>query len=257
MADAVVIMSDTAPVIRSRNPKRLTTENSVYLRKIEELANEKLRFFRDKELREQETNKSNPKSVRTSWKKKKISKSKRPPSTGEASSKKRKLPKKADDRPKKPVVVNEITEGLKEFIVNEMKGRDVRLVIQKKLFDSDTRHGLNRLNMPLKQLQTNEFLTQDEKDHLKKEKGNQIEVRLLGPTLEMYKDPMSLRWWPMEKTDNYVFATNWYRFWSENKLHLKRDSNVQVWSFRGSDQMLCFAVVCVEEPVVEVVDSDS
>ncbi|MFS8028344.1 putative DNA-binding pseudobarrel domain superfamily [Helianthus anomalus] len=137
-----------------------------------------------------------------------------------------------------------------------MKGRDVRLVTQKKLFDSDTRHGLNRLNMPLKQLQTNEFLTEDEKDHLKEETGNQIEVRLLGRTLEIYKDPMNLRWWPMEKTENYVLTTNWYRFWLANKLHLKRDSNVQVWSFRGSDK-LCFVVVCVEEPIVEIVDSDS
>ncbi|KAF5778562.1 putative DNA-binding pseudobarrel domain superfamily [Helianthus annuus] len=135
-----------------------------------------------------------------------------------------------------------------------MKGTDVRVVIQKKLFDSDTRHGLNRLNMPVNQLQTNEFLTVDEKEHLRKGKGNQIEVRLLGPTLEIYKDPMNLRWWPMESSENYVFATNWYRFWSTNKLHLKRDSNVQVWSFRGSDQKLCFAVVCVEEPVVEVVE---
>ncbi|KAM0047790.1 putative DNA-binding pseudobarrel domain superfamily [Helianthus debilis subsp. tardiflorus] len=233
---------------RRRNQRILTTENNQYLRKIEELANDMLRFFRDKELK----NKSNAMSVvkdEVSAERLRKSKGKRPRSTTSVVknvSKKRKVPKKGE-RP--PVVTNEITQRLYEFIVDEMKGTDVKLVIQKTLYKSDTLKTQNRLNMPFNQLETNKFLTEDERQIVESDvpKENNIEVSLLGPTSEMYKLKMELTMWPMLSTYNYVLKTNWYQFWFDNKQHLKEGSKIQVWSFRR-DQQLCFAIVCVEKP---------
>ncbi|KAJ0718385.1 putative DNA-binding pseudobarrel domain superfamily [Helianthus annuus] len=219
---------------RRRNQRILTTENNKYLRKIEELANKWLRFFRDKELQEEKN-----KSI--------VKEGKRPQSTTSVVknvSKKRKVPKKGE-RP--PVVTNEITQRLDEFIVSKMNGTDVKLVIQKTLYKSDTLKTQNRLNMPFNQLQTNKFLTEDERQIVEPDvpKENNIEVSLLGPTLEMYKLKMELTMWPMLSTYNYVLKTNWYQFWFDNRKHLKEGSKIQVWSFRR-DQQLCFAIVCVE-----------
>ncbi|KAL8213913.1 hypothetical protein R6Q57_003362 [Mikania cordata] len=129
--------------------------------------------------------------------------------------KKIKVPPKAV---RTPLVTNETTKRLKEFIANEMKGTDMKLVIQKTLYKSDNVKGLNRLNMPMNQLENDDFLTVDEIQILNKRtpKVNEIEVRLLGPTLEMYKDPMKLKMWHMSSTANYVLTTNWHRFWVEN-----------------------------------------
>ncbi|KAI3755295.1 hypothetical protein L1987_55091 [Smallanthus sonchifolius] len=209
----------------------LTAEDIYYLHKIEALANERLRFFRNKEYsrQQQETNNSN----------------KRPRSTtveDHHDHKKRNVAVVVRTPP--PPVLTVSTERLKEFIVNEMKGTNVKLVIQKTLYKSDTEKGLNRLNMPVNQLENNEFLTADEKQTLNKRntKDNDIEVLLLGPTLEVYGEPMKLKMWHMASTVNYVLTTAWFKFWKENEVHLPKNSKIKVWSFRR-DQQLCFAVV--------------
>nr|GEX62461.1 B3 domain-containing protein, DNA-binding pseudobarrel domain protein [Tanacetum cinerariifolium] len=53
---------------------------------------------------------------------------------------------------------------------------------------SDLKQDQNRLNLPLKKLETEDFLTIEEKLALENE--YEIEVRLVGPTLKMYKEPM-------------------------------------------------------------------
>ncbi|MFS7943712.1 putative DNA-binding pseudobarrel domain superfamily [Helianthus anomalus] len=232
---------------RRRNQRILTTKNNKYMRKIEELANEWLRFFHDKKLQE-EKNKSIVKEEVSAERLRK-SKGKRLQSTTfvvKNVSKKRKVPKKGECP---PVVTNEITQRLNEFIVNEMKGTDVKLVIQKTLYKSDTLKTQNRLNMPFNQLETNQFLTEDERQIVVSDvpKENNIEVSLLGPTLEMYKLKMELTMWFIFSTYNYVLKTNWYQFWYDNKQHLKEGSKIQVWSFRRN-QWLCFVIVCVEKP---------
>ncbi|KAL8213915.1 hypothetical protein R6Q57_003364 [Mikania cordata] len=227
----------TAWAKRRRTKRVVINEDIYHMKKMEELANERLRFFCKQDLREQQAKET-----------KKSTKSKRKRSTtctyGEDDHKK-KIPPKGI---RTPSVTNETTKRLKEFIANEMKGTDMKLVIQKTLYKSDTEKGLNRLNMPMNQLENDDFLTVDEIQILNKrtQKVNEIEVRLLGPTLEMYKDPMKLKMWHMSSTANYVLTTHWHRFWVENKVHLPKDAKIQVWSFRR-DQQLCFAVVCVEE----------
>nr|GEX20079.1 pectinesterase inhibitor [Tanacetum cinerariifolium] len=89
-----------------------------------------------------------------------------------------------------PVVKNEVTERLQKFITcDEMNGSEPKLVIQKVLYMSYLKQYQNRLSLPLKNLETEDFLTIEEKLALENE--NEIEVRLVGPTLKMYKEPMS------------------------------------------------------------------
>ena len=159
------------------------------------------------------------------------------------SKKKRKTPPKIESG---PVVKNEVTEQLQKFIrSDEMNGAELKLVTQKVLYMSDLKQDQNRLSLPLKQLITEDFLTTEER--LKLENKEEMEVRVVGPTLEMYKEPMRLAIWDMNKTHNLVLKTNWYHFVKENKEHLKELSKIQVWSFR-KNQQLCFALAVVARP---------
>ncbi|GKF27312.1 B3 domain-containing protein, DNA-binding pseudobarrel domain protein, partial [Tanacetum coccineum] len=55
-----------------------------------------------------------------------------------------------------------------------------------------------RLNLPQKQLITEDFLSDDERRILESEGEN--EVRLVGPILKMYKEPMVLKMWRKQGT---------------------------------------------------------
>lgn len=161
----------------------------------------------------------------------------------EPSKKKRKTPPKIESG---PVVKNEVTEQLQKFIrSDEMNGAELKLVTQKVLYMSDLKQDQNRLSLPLKQLITEDFLTTEER--LKLENKEEMEVRVVGPTLEMYKEPMTMTIWPMKNTHNLVLKTNWYHFVKEHKEHLKELSKIQVWSFR-KDNQLCFALAVVARP---------
>ncbi|KAJ0691618.1 putative DNA-binding pseudobarrel domain superfamily [Helianthus annuus] len=96
---------------------------------------------------------------------------------------------------------------MKWFITGEMYGLDMKLVIQKVLYESDMKKDQNRLNMPIKQLATkpHEFLTDDEIRMVDKDG---VEVRVVGSKMQMYAKPLRLKKWPMKKTDNYVLKTN-------------------------------------------------
>ncbi|GKD18937.1 B3 domain-containing protein, DNA-binding pseudobarrel domain protein [Tanacetum coccineum] len=111
---------------------------------------------------------------------------------------------------KKVVVSNEVTTLLKEFIIDEIMGSDMKLVIQKTLFESDLKRSQNRLNMPFKQVETHDFLMDEEKRFLgKKTDDAEIEVRLVGSNLQMFKKPMYLKIWSMTNTNNYWAKTQY------------------------------------------------
>ncbi|GJY87029.1 ribonuclease H-like domain-containing protein [Tanacetum coccineum] len=149
----------------------------------------------------------------------------------------------------KVVVSNEVTTLLKGFI-DKIMGSDMKLVIQKMLFESDLKRSQNRLNMSFKQVETHDFLTDEEIRFLdRKSDDAEIEVQLVGPNLQMFNKPMCLKIWNMTNTKNYVLKTNWCDFVEANKKVLKEKATIQVWSFR-KDEQLCFAVVCVDEPVI-------
>ncbi|KAM0029475.1 putative DNA-binding pseudobarrel domain superfamily [Helianthus debilis subsp. tardiflorus] len=142
-----------------------------------------------------------------------------------------------------PVVNDDSIVRLKRFITGEMYGLDMKLVIQKVLYESDMKKDQNRLNMPIKQLVTkpHEFLTDDEIRMVDKDG---IEVRVVGSMMQMYARPLWLKKWPMKKSDNYVLKTNWNNFVVDNE-GLKKETMIQVWAFR-KDRQLCFAIVHVE-----------
>ncbi|KAL4580194.1 hypothetical protein LXL04_016378 [Taraxacum kok-saghyz] len=152
------------------------------------------------------------------------------------------------------IVSNEVTQRLKEYIVTEENGTEVKLVIQKTLFQSDLEKSQNRLNMPINQLQTLDFLTEDEKRRLDRE--GEFDVGLLGPRLQMHEKAMVLKKWPMRSTYNYVLKTNWNNFVKENEKDLKKNSMIQVWSFRKKEK-LYFAIACLEKHVAADVDSQN
>ena len=166
----------------------------------------------------------------------------------EPNKKKRKLPEKIKCG---PIVKNEVTEQLESCIRERIKGSEIKLVIQKVLYMSDLLKSQNRLNLPFKNLETKDFLTDKEKTDL--ERGEEIVVPLLGPTLRMYDEPMKLKIWPMARTYNYVLMNKWNNFVEESKDYLKHLSTIQLWSFRV-DQQLCFALAVVERPMANGVN---
>ncbi|GJS00002.1 B3 domain-containing protein, DNA-binding pseudobarrel domain protein [Tanacetum coccineum] len=172
-------------------------EEEHYRLKLEELANEKLSLFaceEDDVLCEQVKEKDKSKKLKGGTKCKRSSRN-------DTDGKKKKV--------KKVVVSNKVTTLLKEFI-GEIMGSDVKLVIQKTLFESDLKRSQNRLNMPFKQVETNDFLTDEEIRFLdRKSDDAEIKVQLVGPNLQM------------------------------------------------KDEQLCFAVVRVDEPVVNRTSLDN
>ncbi|KAI3497950.1 hypothetical protein L1887_33590 [Cichorium endivia] len=137
-----------------------------------------------------------------------------------------------------------IVAQLKEFITTEINGNDVKLVIKKELYASDLLKHHNRLSLPVNQLETLEFLTEEERKHLEKDK--EFEVPLLGPTLKFHDKPMMLKKWHLTSSCSYVLKTNWYVFVEDNMDVLKEHTNIHVWSFRR-DKQLCFALACIDD----------
>ena len=165
----------------------------------------------------------------------------------EPNKKKRKLPEKINCG---PIVKNEVTEQLQSCIRDRIQGSEIKLVIQKLLYMSDISQIQNRLNLPFNQLETKDFLTDKEKTDL--ERGEEIVVPLLGPTLRMHDEPMKLKI-PCMPCTSYVLMNNWKNFLEENKDYLKHLSTIQLWSFRV-DQQLCFALAVVNRPMANGVN---
>ncbi|XP_071708955.1 B3 domain-containing protein At2g32645-like [Rutidosis leptorrhynchoides] len=148
-----------------------------------------------------------------------------------------------------PLVYNDVTRRLKEYIKNEMNGSEINVLIQKHIIESDTRSYVNRLNIPMNQVLTHDFLTEDEKRYLDMHK--EIEVQLVGPNLQMYEESMDFKVWSMSSSKNYVLKRCWFDFWEKNKVDLQEGELIQVWSFRVEDR-LCFAIACVNKPVTNM-----
>nr|GEX14223.1 ribonuclease H-like domain-containing protein [Tanacetum cinerariifolium] len=76
---------------------------------------------------------------------------------------------------------------------------------------------------------------------------SEIDVPLLGPTLQMFNQSMKLTRWQINSTQSYILRTNWKTFVQENKNDLKQGATIQVWSYRKEDQnKLCLAIAVVK-----------
>ncbi|KAL7604682.1 hypothetical protein Lser_V15G15215 [Lactuca serriola] len=185
-------------------------EDEYYLKKIQELVNQKMKLLAEQQVKEES-----------------------------------KLKPPIEMKNSKPMVISK--RRLEEFITNEMNGTDLKLVLKKILYESDLRKNQNRLSMPMNQLEKNiEFLNENEKQDL--ENGKEFEVGLLGPRLGLHNKSMMMKMWKLKSTSSYVLKTNWNEFVEENKKDLKPHSEIQVWSFR-KDNKLYFALVYVDENI--------
>ena len=137
-----------------------------------------------------------------------------------------------------------IAARFQNYIINDLNGYDMKRIIRKKLYASDISKTQSRLSMPMKQLETHEFLTDYEKQELENEK--EFPVRLLGPSMRMHNTSMMLKIWKLSSTSSYVLKDNWNDFVKENDEVLKVDANICVWSFRV-EGMLCFALACMDD----------
>ncbi|GKC63134.1 B3 domain-containing protein, DNA-binding pseudobarrel domain protein [Tanacetum coccineum] len=151
-------------------------EEEYYRVKLEELANEKLSVFDFEEndvLCEQVKEKKKPKKLKGGTKRKRSSRD-------DPDGKKNKVKKVVG----REIVSNEVMTELREFI-DEIKGSDMKLVIQKTLFQSDLKRSQNRLNMPFNQVETHDFLTDEEIRFLdRKADDAEIKVRFFADVQE-------------------------------------------------------------------------
>ncbi|KAL1556265.1 B3 domain-containing protein-like protein [Salvia divinorum] len=124
-----------------------------------------------------------------------------------------------------------------------------KLVIQKELYDTDLSSGHNRLLIPFNKIE-NDFLTEEEKQHLLGEDENGkkrfLEVRIVQPSM-VSEETVKLCRWDMPKkngktSSNYVIRGNWTTIVKNNNLRL--GETVQLWCFRV-DRELCFMLVRV------------
>lgn len=105
------------------------------------------------------------------------------------------------------------------LIVDTKKGTDLKLVIQKKLTESDASKGQNRFLMPLNQIQ-NKFLLDCEEESLKEcgEKGDKsaMVVKIIEPNNTSKETSINLKRWEMKKSNGasatsvYVLNKTWY-----------------------------------------------
>ncbi|KAK1361384.1 hypothetical protein POM88_045858 [Heracleum sosnowskyi] len=128
-----------------------------------------------------------------------------------------------------------------EFLnrIQNMGGTDIKLVIEKDLFDSDIAQRENRFSIPLNQVREDaqDFLTEDEKNTLEKRTERNrvftLEVPLIEPNLQM--TVIKLRKWKMKKVYLYLLSGKWYQIARRNVL--EEGNTMQVWSFRVQEQL--------------------
>lgn len=113
-------------------------------------------------------------------------------------------------------------------VIKEMSGSDELLVIQKKLFMSDTNMKRNRFSIPFGQIPMKDFLTEEEKE--KHRAGQKIKAPLIDPELQSHDIFLV----PRNNPDVYVLRNTWNNVHTSNELQI--DDVVQPWSFRARQQ---------------------
>ncbi|KAH6837307.1 hypothetical protein C2S53_003094 [Perilla frutescens var. hirtella] len=123
------------------------------------------------------------------------------------------------------------------------------LVIQKSLFGTDLSPGHNRLSIPMSQILSDDFLTDEEKRLVRScdvatKKKKYIDVTIIEPSLK--SETVKFSRWDMPKgnggktSSSYVINGRWNAIVEKNKLRVKME--VQLWCFRV-DGDLRFALV--------------
>ncbi|XP_017218046.1 uncharacterized protein LOC108195580 [Daucus carota subsp. sativus] len=113
--------------------------------------------------------------------------------------------------------------------IQEIRGTDIKLMIQKYLFSTDMDDNQNRFSIPMKQIRE-DFLTDEEENILDQRiKNNHVMpmvVPLIEPNLE--KTQINFRKWAVNSS--YVLSSPWNDIRDRNAL--KVNMEMQLWSFR-------------------------
>ena len=131
-------------------------------------------------------------------------------------------------------------ESLKNRIIQEENGKDVVLVMSKKIGKTDLNKNDNRLLIPWGNLRDYSFLNQEEKSILDSKNGAKkgIEVSVIPPSLES-NVKLKLKKW---KT-GYCLTEKWHSLVVNNQENgLEIGVTVNLWSFRNNSSELCFAL---------------
>nr|XP_004231678.2 uncharacterized protein LOC101264573 [Solanum lycopersicum] len=127
-----------------------------------------------------------------------------------------------------PVLPDELKEKISGMGVQISQ---VKLVIQKALYDTDLSYQQMRLSIPVNQVVSKDFLTPQQKMVLETKnvsnKKTKIQFNLIEPSLEQTK--IHLTKWDRSNSSSYVLLNNWMQVVERNKL--KPEMVVQLWSF--------------------------
>lgn len=99
-------------------------------------------------------------------------------------------------------------------VIKEMGGSDELLVIQKKLFVTDTNTNKNRFSIPFGQIPSKDFLTEVEKKKLRE--GQKIKAPLIDPELQSHDIFLVQR----NNPDVYVLRNTWNNVHTSNELNV-------------------------------------
>ncbi|KAJ0079616.1 hypothetical protein Patl1_23096 [Pistacia atlantica] len=153
--------------------------------------------------------------------------------------------------PRQPVLEVEVEPPMpKRFkaIIGRMSGSDIRFVIEKALTETDLQQQSNRLSLPRKQVKTDSFLTNEEKDILDAKEQNGIGVLLVTPCEKSVR--VKLKKWRMSNGFIYAIIGAWVKQVvddADNRLEVGK--MVRLWSFRNRNMLsqhsqLCFVLDC-------------
>ncbi|KAE8008151.1 hypothetical protein FH972_004691 [Carpinus fangiana] len=157
--------------------------------------------------------------------------------------------RKLERQGKKPAEVKQTVEEQPPSMPTELKdkimglhGRDVKLVIQKKLTTTDMEDSQDRLSIPRGQMRAY-FLTQEEEAKLEEKEEDGIHLKglkvpLIEPSLK--ESAIFLKKWKLGNSSTYMLSSPWKNV--ANKNGLKKGNIVQLWSFRV-DHNPCLALI--------------
>uniref|UniRef100_A0A2N9HFK4 TF-B3 domain-containing protein n=1 Tax=Fagus sylvatica TaxID=28930 RepID=A0A2N9HFK4_FAGSY len=117
--------------------------------------------------------------------------------------------------------------------INELQGSDLKLVIQKKLSETDMKSHFARLSLPNGQLRA-DFLSQEHQTILQQRqaKGNGryrgLEVPLIEP--QLVESTITVKKWKLGSSTSYTLGSQWQQVANDNGLHV--GNIIQIWSFK-------------------------
>nr|VDD14323.1 unnamed protein product [Brassica oleracea] len=130
---------------------------------------------------------------------------------------------------------------LMKVMMKEKNAHDPKLIIKKRLHASDLSKVQSRLSMPINQLLSSDFLTDEETTILHEpapdpQKG--VSVVLVDPLSKRHE--VEIRRWKIGACWSYVVVGGWNNVIDRNKFEV--DDVTVIWSFRYGGGKLCLAL---------------